>query len=382
MKSIGAGLAVLTMAALACHAAEAAGYRLRTLAPIGSVHASLAHVLSPSGVALGESTVMQRCPLSQWVACLVYGHTDKQPRAVLWSEHAPDPLAVRCLDATLAANATWDLPCEAMAINGKGVMVGRSYAGMSAEGTHVPVLWRSSTAAPVDLTPRLAGLPDHDSARAVGVNDEGAILGRARLKGTSSTEYAFLLRDGLAQVLPNAGAVAVRPVAINGTLAIGEGRFGGDGQSGVILWTLGGGTSVLRSVNSPVDHVYASGLSSAGHVTGAYWAPLEGRSTQGYVWHQGWVQSLHTDPGHDSRGHSVNAGGLVVGTHCAPFQDIRGCRASLWTNGVRQDLNKLANPPAGHVLLDARGINDKGQIVGWMMAPSGVMLGFLLNPTP
>lgn len=386
MKSFRAGLAVLTAAALASHGAWAAGYRLSILAPLPASQTSLAHVLTPSGGVLGESTVTQRCPLSQWVACLVYGHTDRQPRATFWSDRSDSaaqavPRTLRCLDATLAAIVTWDLPCEALGVNSRGMMVGRSYAGMGAEGAHRPVLWRGPASPPIDLSPRLQDLPPHDSARAVAINEEGVILGRARIRDSSS-EYAFLLRDGLPQLLPNAGAVAVRPVAINGTMAIGEGRFDGDGQSGVIVWQLGGGVGTVRAIASPVDHVYASGLSSAGHVTGAYWAPRQGHATQAYLWHQGHAAALQTDPGHDSRGHSVNAAGQVVGTQCAARQDIRGCRASLWTNGIRQDLNALATPPAGHVFVDARAINDRGQIVGWMRGPAGLMQGFLLTPLP
>ena len=380
-KLFGAGLAVLTMAALAGHGALAAGYALRTLPSLGPTQPSLAHVMTPSGVAIGESTVNESCPLSQWVACLVDGHTDKQPRAVLWTAHDREPRPLRCLDTTLAPNASWDLPCEAASVNSHGTMVGRSYAGFAAEGRQRPVLWRHPMAAAVDLTPRLEGLPEYDSARAVGINDFGWVLGRARHKG-SAAEYAFLLRGKQAQLLSGTGAVAVRPVAINNQIAIGEGRYDEDGQSGVVIWSLEGGATALRSISSPVDHVYASGLSAAGHITGAYWAPLGGHNTQAYLWYQGRAQSLPTDPGHDSRGHSVNAAGQVVGTHCAPGQDIRGCRATLWEGGIRHDLNRMATPPAGHVLVDARSINDHGQIVGWMMSPSGRMHGFLLNPLP
>jgi uncharacterized membrane protein len=138
--------------------------------------------------------------------------------------------------------------------------------------------------------------------------------------------------------------------------------------------------STVRGIGHHADHVYASGLSSAGHVTGAYWSPLDGHATHAYVWHQGQALPLQTDPGHDSRGHDVNAAGLVVGTQCMAGQDIRGCRASLWTQGVRQDLNELTSAPVGHVLVDARSINDQGRIVGWMMTPSGHMQGFLLTP--
>ena len=113
-KSIGARLAVLSVAALVGHGAMAAGYRLRTLAAVNPSQTSLAHVLAPSGLAVGEATVTQQCPMSQWVACLVDGHTDKQPRAMIWGENLHAPLPLRCLEAlddigdVIAANVADD----------------------------------------------------------------------------------------------------------------------------------------------------------------------------------------------------------------------------------------------------------------------------------
>jgi len=377
-----AWLAILNLALPAVQDAAAAGYSLRALGAGPASPSTLAHVLAPSGaLVLGESTITRRCPLSQWMACLVDGHTDHQPRAVFWQAKLPAPQPLSCLDTVLAPSATWDLPCEVSDINSQGVMVGRSYAGMNAERAQRAVMWSRPDAPPIDLAPRMASLPAFDSARAVGINDQGWVLGRARLADQHG-EYAFLLRDGQAQVLPTAGAVAVRPVALNGKMALGEARYGGDGQSGVIVWHLAGGVTTLRDIASPIDHVYASGLSSAGHVTGAYWSPLEGRVTQAYLWFQGKAQGLQTDPGHDSRGHSVNAAGQVVGAHCEWGLDIRGCRASLWQDGVRHDLNGLVSLPPGQVLVDARRINDKGLIIGWMRDATGRMQGVLLTPNP
>lgn len=381
MGKFGLKLAIAGLAAVMGGSATAAGYSVRALAPTTASLPSYSHLLGAAGQAVGETFVRRSCPIRQWVGCMMDGHTDRQPRAVLWSPFAQRPFQLQCLDATLAPHATWDKPCEPLGLNSKGALVGRSYVGSDAAGAQRPVYWPTATSPAIDLSPKLQGLPAYDSARAVGINDAGWILGRARLSGSNS-EYAFLLRDGLSTALPNAGAMAVMPVAINNTMAIGEGRYDTGGRSGVIIWTLGGGTMALRSIGGADDHVYASGLSAAGHVTGAYWSPQAGSNTQAYLWHQGRVHPLATDPGHDSRGHSVNAAGEVVGTHCATGQDIRGCRATVWTHGVRRDLNELTSPPAGFTFVDARAINDQGQITGWMVDTQGLFRGFLLTPRP
>lgn len=385
MHRIRVKLAAVAIGVTLSQSALAMGYSVKTLTPLTPQQPSLSHLVSPSGATLGESMVSRRCPISQLVGCLVDGYTAQQPRSLIWPADGKAPIELACLDTTLAPSASWDKPCEATGINSKGVMVGRSYAGSDAMHTHRPVMWRGPTNAPQDLTPLLQSLPAFDSARAVGINEQGWILGRARLSNSASgsnSEYAFLLRDGLPSVLPAAGATGVVPVAINNTMAIGEGRFDSSGQSGVIIWTLGGATTTLRAITSAQDHIYAAGLSSAGHVTGAYWAPLNGSNTQGYVWYQGRAQALPTDANHDSRGHSVNALGQVVGNHCQAGQDLRGCRATLWTNGVKLDLNKLVVPPKGYTLVDARSINDQGQITGWMVNNEGLYRGFTLTMQP
>lgn len=370
---------------LSCAPAVAA-YSVVRLGPITPDQSSYGELIGVDGLVIGESYVRQDCPMQQWVGCLVEGYTHHQPRSVWWSARTPGesggPTPMRCLSKAGSTSASWDKPCEAQAVNSRGVLVGRSYVAKGAfdVGVH-PVLWLSPGSEPLDLSPQMQGLPPYLSARAVGINEQGWILGRAQVDN-KLTEYAFLLRDGLASVLPAAGALSVRARALNATMAVGEGRYERGGQSGVIVWTLGGPTSTLRTVDGTENDVHALGISSAGHVAGFYWAPASKQGNHAYVWFQGRAQALPTEAGYSSVAYGVNAAGQVVGSHCRTDQDIHGCRAVVWTNGVRQDVNALATPPAGFTFVQAKAINDRGQITGWMVNAANTYRGFALLPQP
>ena len=360
-----------------------AGYVVSTLPPLQGDLDSYGELISAQGAALGEAYVKQNCPVSQWMDCLMDGYTPRQPRSAWWAPDGSASTLIQCLHDKATPSASWDRPCEVNGINARGVMVGRSYAPKGAFKLQIrPVLWLSPDAAPVDLSSQMQGLPAYISARAAGINDQGWILGRAQQAGDNAGEYAFLLRDGLASVLPLAGARSVKAKAINATMAVGEGQYEHGGQSGVIVWTLGGPVNTLRTVDGSENYVYAEALSSSGHVAGFYWAPASKQGNRAYLWYQGRAQALPTEPGYSSVAYGVNATGLVVGSHCRTDQDIHGCRAVIWTNGVRQDLNSLAKPPDGYTFVQAKGVNDQGQITGWMIDGRKRTRGFTLSPRP
>lgn len=360
-----------------------ASYTVTTLAPTASEHDSYGEVMQAHGATLGEAYVRQKCPIRQWMNCLMNGYAPRQPRAAWWSAAGGAPTLLQCLSDQVDPSTNWDMPCQAEAINSRGVMVGRSYAPKGAFDVQMhPVLWLSPDSRPVDLSAQLQGLPAYTGAQAVGINDQGWVLGRAQAGNGHAGDFAFLLRDGLATMLPAAGAQSVKAKAINATMAVGDGLYDRGGASGVILWTLGGPTQTLRSIDGTENHVHAEALSSAGHVAGFYWAPGSKQGNRAFSWYQGRTQTLTTEAGYSSVAFGVNAGGQVAGSHCRTDQDIHGCRAVVWTNGVRQDLNALATPPAGFTFVQAKAINDGGQITGWMVNGSKVYRGFVLKPTP
>jgi len=88
------------------------------------------------------------------------------------------------------------------------------------------------------------------------------------------------------------------------------------------------------------------------------------------------------DPtGYYSSALSINNSGIAVGY----FQGLPGTydysKAALFSNGKITDLNTLVNGgTGGAVLRVASGINDGGQIVGYMVTPSGDIHAFRLDP--
>lgn len=381
MTSFSVLLCGALVALLSCSAH--AGYIVTTQAAAEASLDSYANLINAQGSVLGEVYVKQGCPVSQWMTCLMDGYTPRQPRSAWWAASVDTPTLLPCLSDKVGPATSGDKPCEAEGMNARGVMVGRSYVPKGAfEVQTRPVLWLSANSQAVDLSSQLQGLPAYASARAVGINDQGWILGRAQTAGSGSTEYAFLLRDGLPSLLPAMGASSVKAKAINATMAVGDGQFDRGGPSGVIVWTLGGPVSTLRTVDGTENYVYAESLSSAGHVAGFYWAPANKQGNRAYVWYQGRVQALPTEAGYSSVAYGVNALGQVAGSHCRTDQDIHGCRAVVWTNGVRQDLNSLTTPPDGYTLVQAKAINDQGQITGWMIDRHRHARGFTLTPRP
>lgn len=375
--------AALLASSLLTLSAQAAGYVLKPLAPFTDDRNSYGEALHASGLVLGESYVKQSCPLSQWVGCLVDGYTTNQPRSVWWNEDSSTPTPLTCLTSNTPTSSSWDKPCEGHAINSRGVIVGRSYVPKGAFGAQQkPVLWLASGGAPVDLSPQLQGLPAYVSARAVDINEQGWIVGSAYTDTAQQLSYAFLLREGMAAVLPSAGAASVKAKAIGAAMAVGDGLYERGGRTGAIIWLFEGQTLSLRSVDGTDNDVHAEAISSAGHVAGYYWAPASKQGNRAYVWHQGHTQLLATDTGYSSVAYSVNGAGQVAGSHCRTDQDILGCRAVLWTNGIRQDLNQLATPPQGFTLVQAKAINDQGMVTGWMVNARHVYRGFLLSPRP
>jgi probable HAF family extracellular repeat protein len=93
-----------------------------------------------------------------------------------------------------------------------------------------------------------------------------------------------------------------------------------------------------------------------------------------FLYSGGAMQDLGTLPGATtSYGYGINSGGRIVGSSGNAF---------LFNDGVMEDLNTLVATNSGWWLLTASDINDKDQIVGWGIDPSGNSQAFLLDPIP
>jgi len=123
----------------------------------------------------------------------------------------------------------------------------------------------------------------------------------------------------------------------------------------------------------------AEDINEQGQVVG--WSGLLGdTSFHAYLWQTGGMTDLGTLPGDVSSGATgVNSRGRVVGGSI----DASGNeRAFVWQKGVMTDLNTLIEPNSPWYLLEADGINDWGQIVGYAYVySSGEVHIFLATPS-
>jgi probable HAF family extracellular repeat protein len=106
-------------------------------------------------------------------------------------------------------------------------------------------------------------------------------------------------------------------------------------------------------------------INDSGQVVG--WSDLPGdATTHAFLWQDGNMTDLGTLPGDTSSfAYGINDSGQVVGQSCD--QD-GNCRAFLWQRGSMTDLNSLEALDAANaslVLVNAEGINDRGEIVGF-----------------
>jgi probable HAF family extracellular repeat protein len=145
-----------------------------------------------------------------------------------------------------------------------------------------------------------------------------------------------------------------------------------------VLWPNGpnGGVIDLGNLGSTTLNI-AFYINNQGQVVGQSGVP-GGANFHAFLWTRAsGMQDLGTLPGDVvSWANNINNKGQVVGTSFP----VTGSRAFLWQDGVMTDLNTLIPPDSPLYLLEAFGINDRGQIAGFGQLSDGELRGYLLNP--
>jgi probable HAF family extracellular repeat protein len=195
-----------------------------------------------------------------------------------------------------------------------------------------PVVWHNGT---IQELPTIPGDPD---GWGYGINDQGQIVGftgacNALVPATSL--HAVLWPNG-----PNGGVMD--------------------------LGNLGGSTwNIAFYINDRGQVVGQSGVTDPQVWHAFLWTRAKG------------MKDLGTLPGDTwSWANNINNKGQAVGTS---FPET-GSRAFIWQNGVMTDLNTLIPPDSPMYLLEAFGINDRGQIAGFGQLSNGELRGYLLDP--
>lgn len=219
----------------------------------------------------------------------------------------------------------------ANAINDKGQVVGQIYVPGS--GQRHPALWAHGKKTELGL------LPGGREGIANGINAKGWIVGWVSGEASNkvNSDYrAFLYKDG-------------KMMNLDGP-PIGEGEAG-------------------------QNFLQAFAVNDRGQIAGT-------RSFRAALWELGKWRALGNFPDYHyylSTAYAINNKSQIVGT--ADGGGYQNSRAFLYQQGKMYDLNALIPTASGWVLLDARGLNDKGQIVG-SGTHGGKNHAFLLTPRP
>jgi probable HAF family extracellular repeat protein len=211
------------------------------------------------------------------------------------------------------------------------------------------------------------------------INDYGIVTGNVMNNGSWQafrSEFSSTRNTGSIESLGTLGGSMSFGNAVNNS-----GTIVGKSLTGQIEWTehafIYTRENGMRDIGTLGGaHSSAADISDTGIVVGSAWRS-DGVSEAFMYTDQSGMVGLGTLGGHSSTACGINTAGTVVGWW-SPDGYTR--RAFVWADGEMFDLNNLIDPTTGWTLVEATGINDHGDIVGYGIDPDGVDRSFLLTP--
>jgi probable HAF family extracellular repeat protein len=257
--------------------------------------------------------------------------------------------------------------------------LGEDFFGSGNHLISLPFVWQNGV---MTTLPTLGG----NNGAAVGINNQGQVVGEAENATPDPTcagpqvlqVKPVIWTKGKVQELPTfPGDPKGLALNINGRgQAVG---WSGDCITGgvhALLWDKGTVTD-LGNLGGTINN-FALNINYQGQVVGN--SALPGNTTDhAFLWEDGVMTDLGTLPGDVGSGAGgINSKRQVTGISCDVNFD---CRAFLWQNGVMTGLNDLIPANSPLFLINAGGINARGQIAGLAFQTStGEFHAFLATP--
>ena len=250
-------------------------------------------------------------------------------------------------------------------INNLGQIVGESYINST---TSHAFLWQSGQMSD------LGGLSGGVRSIAVSINNLGVIIGGSFFSDNSISPFRWTFNDKL------------QPMDLQGGIAfkiIDDGRMVGGKNNHAWLWNAPGAGTDLGGLTG-FGYTEAQDININGQVVGfATLAQDVEYPTHAFSWTTGGGLQDLSVAGRDSRAFGINNQGYIVGW--SDFQSETS--GALWTpGGDLLNLDALVvGKPAGVSIGDAYGINQKGFIVGKVIATGAAYMlvpAQMPNPSP
>jgi probable HAF family extracellular repeat protein len=255
----------------------------------------------------------------------------------------------------------------ATGINASGQVVG-SLNELGDRLHYHAVRWDGNT--PTDL-----GTLGGDYSSAYAINTAGQIVGFSEVAGAPIDHAVRWDGDTVTALdVPGGGYSAAFGINDLGQI-VGESEIGYAFGRHAVSWL---GNTVIDLGTLGGDYSAAFGINASGQIVGS--AEVGGQHTFHAV---RWDGTIATDLGalsdaatDYSAAFAINASGQIVGYSSHANGDSS---AFLYSEGVMYDLNTLLVNGSGVSVIDARAINDLGQIAGWGSI-NGQIHGFRLDP--
>lgn len=248
-------------------------------------------------------------------------------------------------------------------------------------------------------------------AQARGINQSGSIVGYS----DEIDSNAFLFNDGSLEILDSPGICCSLAVNINDAgMICGNVPLTGIGTNTAVIW-IDGQWEVLGSLGGQSS--YAHDINEHGQIVGSAW--ISGTQSRPFIWDEGVMSELPVPGGLNGqfKATGINDHGTIIGqgewllfkweddelTLLEPLtggllgyvNDINnegvivgksygdgftGSRACRWIDGAVENLNDLVEAEADWKMINAKAINNKGQIVGLAMNDDFEYRAYVLSP--